>query len=112
MKLTRRALTLGAISAAAIGVTAAQAEDIKLPGTLVISAYDVGSSGYSQMVGLGSILKNNHGTNVRVLPGKNDVSRLGPVKNGRRSSAGRPWKPARWTVTRAVTSTPGSAWSR
>jgi len=83
IRLTRRALTVGAASALALGIGAASAEDIKLPGTLVISAYDVGSSGYSQMVGLGSILKNNHGTNVRVLPGKNDVSRLGPVKAGR-----------------------------
>lgn len=82
-KLTRRALTMGAIAAAAMGASMAHAADIELPGTLVVSAYDVGSSGYSQMVGLGSILKNNHGVNVRVLPGKNDVSRLGPVKAGR-----------------------------
>ncbi len=73
----------GALAAAGFATSAATADDIKLPGTLVVTAYDVGSSGYSQMVGLGSILKNNYGTNVRVLPGKNDVSRLGPVKAGR-----------------------------
>mgnify|MGYP000008481758 CR=1 FL=1 len=83
IKLTRRALAAGAVATLAMGISGAQADDIKLPGTLVFSAYDVGTSGYSQMVGLGAILKNNHGTNVRVLPGKNDVSRLGPVKAGR-----------------------------
>jgi uncharacterized protein len=74
--------TMGVIVGAATFAWAsvAGAADVKLPGTLVVTAYDVGSSGYSQMVGLGSILKNNYGTNVRVLPGKNDVSRLGPVK--------------------------------
>ncbi|WP_417518881.1 TAXI family TRAP transporter solute-binding subunit [Minwuia sp.] len=83
IKITRRTLTVGAMATAALGMSSAFAADIELPGTLVVSAYDVGSSGYSQMVGLGSILKNNHGVNVRVLPGKNDVSRLGPVKAGR-----------------------------
>lgn len=76
---------MSAVTAAALLVSGgiANAADVELPGTLVVTAYDVGSSGYSQMVGLGSILKNNYGTNVRVLPGKNDVSRLGPVKAGR-----------------------------
>ncbi len=76
---------LGAIAGAAALAWASSlhAAEVELPGTLVMTAYDVGSSGYSQMVGLGSILKNNYGTNVRVLPGKNDVSRLGPVKAGR-----------------------------
>lgn len=80
MKYLLRGLLAGAV----VGLTLpAAAAEVELPGTLVVTAYDVGSSGYSQMVGLGSILKNNYGTNVRVLPGKNDVSRLGPVKAGR-----------------------------
>ncbi|HMO83459.1 MAG TPA: TAXI family TRAP transporter solute-binding subunit, partial [Lacipirellulaceae bacterium] len=33
-------------------------------------------------VGVGSILKNAVGTNLRVLPGKNDVSRLAPLREG------------------------------
>ncbi|MCA8929808.1 MAG: TAXI family TRAP transporter solute-binding subunit [Alphaproteobacteria bacterium] len=74
--------TMGVLAGAAAlaWASSVSAAEVKLPGTLVVTAYDVGSSGYSQMVGLGSILKNNYGTNVRVLPGKNDVSRLGPVK--------------------------------
>ncbi len=79
----KRLIAAAVGAAAMIWSGAAGAAEVKLPGTLVVTAYDVGSSGYSQMVGLGSILKNNYGTNVRVLPGKNDVSRLGPVKAGR-----------------------------
>ena len=60
----------------------AVAKDLKLPKTLVTTAYNTGTSGYSQMVAVGSMLKNKHGVNLRVLPGKNDVSRLSPVKKG------------------------------
>lgn len=72
--------------AAALALTAASAPalaDIELPSRLTFTAYDVGSSGYSQVVGIGSVMKNEYGTSVRVLPGKNDVSRLGPVVQGR-----------------------------
>lgn len=60
----------------------AEKADLKLPGTLIWTAYDVGSSGYSQAVGVGSVLKNKNGVNLRVLPGKNDVSRLAPLREG------------------------------
>ena len=59
------------------------APDIELPQTLVWTAYDIGSTGYSQAVGIGSALKNNLGINLRVLPGKNDVSRLVPLREDR-----------------------------
>lgn len=58
------------------------AADLKLPDTLVTTAYDTSSAGYSQMVAIGSMLKNKYGVNLRVLPGKNDVSRLTPLKKG------------------------------
>jgi TRAP transporter TAXI family solute receptor len=85
MKIQRRnALILGAAATLAPGTAFAQAKksDIKLPNTLVWTAYDVGSSGYAQAVGIGSIMKNQAGTNLRVLPGKNDVSRLAPLREG------------------------------
>ncbi|NQW54897.1 MAG: TAXI family TRAP transporter solute-binding subunit [Rhodospirillales bacterium] len=80
----RSALVLGAAAALAPANVFAQAgkTDIKLPNTLVWTAYDVGSSGYAQAIGVGSILKNKVGTNLRVLPGKNDVSRLAPLREG------------------------------
>jgi uncharacterized protein len=83
--LRRNAIVMGGatLALAPVGALAqAKKSDIKLPGTLVWTAYDVGSSGYAQAIGVGSILKNNVGTNLRVLPGKNDVSRLAPLREG------------------------------
>jgi TRAP transporter TAXI family solute receptor len=57
--------------------------DIKLPGTLTWTAYDVGSGGYNQAVAIGTALKNKLGVDLRVLPGKNDVSRNIPLRDGR-----------------------------
>jgi len=77
---------------AAIGVTLAAASliaqpalaaDPELPDTLAWSAYDVGSAGYNQAVGIGAALKNKYGTNLRIIPGKNDVSRMLPLKTNR-----------------------------
>ncbi|WP_148301817.1 TAXI family TRAP transporter solute-binding subunit [Sneathiella glossodoripedis] len=71
------------VSIAIAGLTSvASAADINLPGTLVSTAYNTGTSGYNQMVGVGSVLKNKYGVNLRVIPGKNDVSRLSPLKTG------------------------------
>ena len=47
------------------------------------SAYNLGTTGYNQAVGIGKALKDNYGVNLRVLPGKNDVSRLLPLQRGR-----------------------------
>ena len=85
MSINRRKVLLCTAAAALLapGLALAQAKsDIKLPNTLVWTAYDVGSSGYAQAVGIGSIMKNTVGTNLRVLPGKNDVSRLAPLREG------------------------------
>ena len=46
------------------------------------SAYNLGTTGYNQSVAIGRVLKTHYGTTLRVVPGKNDVSRLLPlVKN-------------------------------
>jgi TRAP transporter TAXI family solute receptor len=62
---------------------AALAQDIKLPETLTWTAYDVGSGGYNQSVAIGNALKRKLNVNLRVLPGKNDVSRNIPLREGR-----------------------------
>lgn len=54
----------------------------KLPETLTWTAYDVGSGGYNQAVAIGNALKNKMGVTLRVLPGKNDVSRTIPLRDG------------------------------
>src|SRR5688572_14865011 len=59
------------------------AQDVKLPATLTLTAYDTGSSGFNIAVAVGKILKDKHGTDVRVLPAGNDVARLAPLKAGR-----------------------------
>ena len=43
------------------------------------SAYNLGSTGYNQAVAISKMLKNRHRVSLRVVPGKNDVSRLLPL---------------------------------
>lgn len=54
-----------------------------LPRTMAWSAYNLGTTGNSQAVAIGKMLKDNYGVNLRILPGKNDVSRLLPLVKGR-----------------------------
>ena len=70
---------------AAIVVVAgtAGAADIELPDQLAWTAYDTGSAGYNQAVAIGGALKKELGVDLRVLPGKNDVSRTEPVRQGK-----------------------------
>lgn len=56
---------------------------VKLPETVTWTAYDVGSGGYNQAVAIGNALKNKYQVNLRVLPGKNDVSRNIPLRDGK-----------------------------
>jgi TRAP transporter TAXI family solute receptor len=80
MKTVLGTLTL-AIAAGALALSApAAAQDIKLPETVAWTAYDVGSGGYNQSVAIGNALKNKLKVNLRVLPGKNDVSRNLPLR--------------------------------
>ena len=74
--------TLAAFSAIGVLAAAPAAAQVKLPATLAWSAYDVGSGGYNQAVAIGNALKQKYNVSLRVLPGKNDVSRNLPVKNG------------------------------
>ena len=60
----------------------AMAADVNLPKRLSWTAYGTTSSGYSQSIGLGNMLKGKYGAEVRVIPGKNDVSRMLPLKAG------------------------------
>ena len=62
---------------------AVSAQDIKLPEALTFTAYDTGSSGFNIAVAVGKMLKDKHGTDVRVLPAGNDVARLAPLRANR-----------------------------
>jgi len=70
-------------AALALGLFAGPALSAELPKSIAWTAYDVGSAGYSQAVSIGSALKNKSGVTLRVLPGKNDVSRMAPLREGK-----------------------------
>jgi uncharacterized protein len=76
-RLVKLAITAAAAAALHAPATAA---DIKLPETLAWTAYDVGSGGYNQSVAIGNSLKNRLKVSLRVLPGKNDISRNLPLR--------------------------------
>ncbi|MFQ5935684.1 MAG: TAXI family TRAP transporter solute-binding subunit [Acidiferrobacterales bacterium] len=59
------------------------AGEVKLPSTLAWTAYGTGSTGYNQSVAIGKALKDKYGTSLRVVPGKNDISRLTPLRQGK-----------------------------
>jgi TRAP transporter TAXI family solute receptor len=84
MNIRSRILGAGfAVAAALAFPVAAKAADIKLPDTLAWTAYDVGSGGYNQAVAIGNALKSKLQVNLRVLPGKNDISRNLPLREKR-----------------------------
>ena len=76
-------LSFAFAGALSLFVTAASAQDIKLPETMTFTAYDTGSSGFNIAVAVGKALKDKHGSDVRVLPAGNDVARLAPLKANR-----------------------------
>lgn len=64
-------------------ITLASADDVKLPGTIAWSAYNTGTTGYNQSVAIGKSLKDKYGVSLRVVPGKNDISRMAPLRNNK-----------------------------
>ena len=83
MKKRFSALGLAMAGSLLASAAIAQTNDIGLPSTLAWSAYGVGSGGYNQSVAIGNALKQKYGVNLRVLPGKNDVSRTLPLREGK-----------------------------
>ncbi|OWU85711.1 C4-dicarboxylate ABC transporter [Oceanicola sp. 22II-s10i] len=76
-----RYFTLPAV--ACLVASTAVAADFELPKTVTMSAYATGSSGYNQAVAIGAAMQEAAGINLRILPGKNDLSRLEPVRQGK-----------------------------
>ncbi len=58
---------------------AAPALAADLPKTVTLTAYGTTSSGYAQSIAIGGMLKKKYDVELRVIPGKNDVSRMIPV---------------------------------
>jgi len=80
---TKTIISMSALALALAFAAGAQAQDVKLPNSLTMTAYDTGSSGFNIAVAVGKALKDKHGTDLRVLPAGNDVARLAPAKSGR-----------------------------
>lgn len=76
-RIRSAALTLGLL----LGASAALGESA-LPRTMAWTAYPLGTTGYNQAVGIGRMLRERHDVTLRVIPGKNDVSRLLPLRRG------------------------------
>ncbi|WP_169568290.1 TAXI family TRAP transporter solute-binding subunit [Sneathiella limimaris] len=72
-----------AVAAGLVAGIATSAGAADLPKSLIWTAYGTTSSGYAQSVAMGNMLKNEYGTSIRVLPGKNDISRMTPLKVGK-----------------------------
>lgn len=81
MTSIRRAAVLGGVLA--VGISGTVFAEAKLPNQLAWTAYDTGSAGYNQAVAIGGALKNKLGVDLRVLPGKNDISRTEPLRQNK-----------------------------
>ena len=76
----KRAFLTAALLLALAGASSSNAE---LPRTMAWTAYNLGTTGYNQSVAIGKMLKDTRRVTLRVIPGKNDVSRLLPLMRGR-----------------------------
>src|SRR3954454_2048689 len=81
--MIRRLMNFAPVALAGISLVAsgpALADDVKLPPTLAVTAYDTGTAGFNIAVGVGKMIKDKYSTDVRVLPAGNDVARLAPLR--------------------------------
>jgi len=75
-------LVAAGIALAFVTAGSAFAAPVKLPKQLTWTAYPPGSTGHTQSVAIGNMLKNKYGISLEVLPGKNDISRMTPLRKG------------------------------
>ena len=81
--MIRRMLALSPLVFTSLSLVAAApalADDVKLPPTMAMTAYDTGTAGFNITVGVGKMMKDKYGSDVRVLPAGNDVARLAPLR--------------------------------
>lgn len=70
-------------AAGAVNAQDSKLQDIKLPPSMAVTAYDTGTAGFNIAVAVGKMMKDKYSTDVRVLPAGNDVARLAPLRAGR-----------------------------
>lgn len=71
------------IGTAVLAAVPALAQDIDLPKQVTWTAYGTGSAGYNQSIAIGAALQDALDVNLRVLPGKNDIARTEPLRQGK-----------------------------
>lgn len=79
----KRISTLIAVAGAVSYGASAFAGDLKLPSAMSWTAYGTTASGYAQSVAIGNAVKDKYGMDLRIIPGKNDVSRMAPLRDGK-----------------------------
>ncbi len=72
-----------ALSVSLLAMPTARAQEVKLPSSLTLTAYDTGTAGFNIAVAVGKMMKDKYSSDVRVLPAGNDVARLAPLRAGR-----------------------------
>ena len=70
-------------AAAGFVLASSAAAEVELPGTMVWSAYDVGSSGYAQAASIADAFMSAYGTRIRILPSGSAIGRMLPMQTGR-----------------------------
>ena len=64
--MTRHITAIAALFLAGTAVSPTLAQDIKLPPSMAFTAYDTGTSGFNIAVGVGKMMKDKYGSDIRV----------------------------------------------
>ncbi len=84
MTRTFAAMAFG-VSAMAMAGAAVADEAPKLPKSNVWTAYDLGSSGYTEAAGIANAFQKSFGARVRIIPSGTSIGRLLPLTTGKAS---------------------------
>ena len=78
----KKTAIIAAVAGAAVAISSAAFAG-GMPKKTAWTAYGTTSSGYAQAVAIGNMMKKHYGTNMRVIPGKNDISRMAPLRDNK-----------------------------
>jgi TRAP transporter TAXI family solute receptor len=81
--MKRHITAVAALVLSSTAISPVFAQEVKLAPTMAFTAYDTGTSGFNIAVGVGKMMKDKYGSDVRVLPAGNDVARLAPLRANR-----------------------------
>lgn len=82
MRSVMRQMLRRGVAGLALALTVPAVGATSLPDQMTWTAYGSSTSGYAQAIAIGNMLDNVEGTRLYVKPGKNDVSRMIPLKYG------------------------------